>query len=134
MTTWLRSSLRPLVPALAALLPALAGCTSLQSVSVTQIPTDRSRPIHAEVSNSALFGIHFDNDFVDDITPELIAQCPHGRITGLLTKEETSLYVIVSTRRLIAYGYCVYDAPVAAAPPAAAPPAASQPAAPTAER
>jgi hypothetical protein len=53
-------------------LPAVAittGCTSLQSVSVTQIPSDRSRPVHAEVSNTALLGIHFDNDFVDELTP-----------------------------------------------------------------
>jgi hypothetical protein len=93
---------------------ALTGCTSLQSVSVTQIPTDRSRPVRAEVTNTALLGIHFDNDFLDDLTPELLRQCPHGRITGLLTKQESSLYVIVSTRRVIASGYCVYDqSPVA---------------------
>ncbi len=92
-------------------LPLLAACTSLQSVSVTQIPGDRSRPLHAEVSNTALLGIHFDNDFVDELTRDLMRQCPRGRITGLLTKQESSLYVIVQTRRVIATGYCVYDAP-----------------------
>ena len=97
-------------------LPLLGGCTALQSVSVTQIPTDRSRPVRAEVTNTALLGIHFDNDFLDDLTPELMRQCPHGRITGLLTKQESSLYVIVATRRVIASGYCVYDqAPAAPA-------------------
>ena len=91
-------------------LPLLFGCTSLQSVSVTQIPTDRSRPLHAEVSNTALFGIHFDNNFVDELTADLMRQCPRGRVTGILTKQESSLYVIVQTRRVIATGYCVYDA------------------------
>jgi hypothetical protein len=112
-----------LAPALVALLPAVAGCTSLQSVSVTQIPVDRARPLRAEVSNTALFGIHFDNDFLDALTPKLLAQCPRGRITGLLTKQESSLYVIVATRRVIATGYCVYDAPepVAANEPSRAP-------------
>jgi hypothetical protein len=110
--------------ALVALLPVAAGCTSLQSVSVTQIPGDRSRPVRAEVSNTALFGIHFDNDFLEDLTPQLFAQCPHGRITGLLTKQENSVYVIVSTRRVIATGYCVFDAPATAAtPPVPGPPA-----------
>ncbi len=89
------------------------GCTSLQSVSVTQIPTDRGHPVRAEVWNTALLGIHFDNDFLDPLEPALMSQCPHGRITGLLTKQESTLYVIVSTRRVIATGYCVHDAPPA---------------------
>jgi len=100
------------------LLPVLSGCTSLQSVSVTQVPIDRSRPLRAEVTNTALLGIHFDNDFLDDLMPQLLRQCPRGRLTGLLTKQESSLYVIVATRRVIATGFCVYDsaaqAPVAA--------------------
>jgi len=100
------------------LLPVLSGCTSLQSVSVTQVPVDRSRPLRAEVTNTALLGIHFDNDFLDDLMPQLLRQCPRGRLTGLLTKQESSLYVIVATRRVIATGFCVYDsqaqAPVAA--------------------
>ncbi len=93
------------------------GCTTLQSVSVTQVPIDRTRAVRAEVSNTALLGIHFDNDFLDPLLPELLAQCPDGRITGLLTKQESSLYVIVATRRVIATGYCVHDAPAAAAGP-----------------
>ena len=103
--------------------PLLAGCTSLQSVSLTQIPGDRSRPLRAETSNTALLGIHFDNDFVEPLTAELMRQCPRGRVTGLLTKQESSFYVIVQTRRIIATGYCVYDHPGAA--PAAPPPAPS---------
>jgi len=51
-----------------AALATLAGCTSLQSVSITQIPGDRSRPLHAEVSNTALLGIHFSNDFIEPLT------------------------------------------------------------------
>jgi hypothetical protein len=106
--------MRPVFSFLAVLaLPVLAGCTSLQSVSLTQVPGDRSRPLHAEVSNTALFGIHFDNDFVEPLQAELMRQCPHGKVTGILTKQESSLYVIVQTRRVIATGYCVYDTPPA---------------------
>jgi hypothetical protein len=115
----LRFASMPSLVALVALsAPLVAGCTSLQSVSVTQVPVDRSRQVHAEVSNTALFGIHFDNDFVDDLLPQLLAQCPHGRITGLLTKQESSLYIIVTTRRVIATGYCVNDTPRPAEPTA----------------
>ena len=100
-------------------LPVLAGCTSLQSVSVTQIPGDRSRPLHAEVTDTAFLGIHFDNDFLEPLTADLVRQCPHGRVTGILTKQESSLYVVVQTRRVIATGFCVYDTPTTLpAPPA----------------
>lgn len=92
---------------------ALGGCTQLQSVSVTQIPADRSRPLHAEVSNTALLGIHFDNDFIQPLTADLMRQCPRGRVTGILTKQESALYVVVQTRRVVATGYCVYDPPPA---------------------
>ena len=114
------SALLPWLPLLAcaALSTVLPACTSLQSVSVTQVPIDRSRPMRAEVTNTAFLGIHFSNDFLDDLMPQLIQQCPRGRITGLLTKQENSVYVIVATRRVIATGYCVYD-PVAPAPAAA---------------
>jgi hypothetical protein len=105
------------------LLPVLSGCTSLQSVSVTQVPVDRSRPLRAEVTNTALLGIHFDNDFLDDLMPQLLRQCPRGRLTGLLTKQESSLYVIVATRRVIATGFCVYDSPAPAPVAAIAHPA-----------
>ena len=64
------------------LLVLLSGCTSLQSVSVTQVPADRSRPLRAEVTNTALLGIHFDNDFLDDLTPTCSRQCPRGRHHG----------------------------------------------------
>jgi hypothetical protein len=92
-------------------LPVLAGCTSLQSVSLTQVPGDRSRPLHAQVSDTAFLGIHFDNDFVKPLEAELMSQCPRGKVTGILTKQESSFYVVVQTRRVIATGYCVYDAP-----------------------
>ena len=97
-------------------LPILAGCTSLQSVSLTQVPGDRSRPLHAEVSDTAFLGIHFDNDFVEPLQTELMRQCPHGKVTGILTKQESSFYVVVQTRRVIATAYCTYDAPPAQPP------------------
>ena len=50
-------------------LPLLAGCTSLQSVSVTQIPGDRSRPVHAEVSNTAFLGFSSPASVFNDQVP-----------------------------------------------------------------
>jgi hypothetical protein len=112
----MNTSIRFLVPVLVVLASSLCACTSLQSVSVTQIPANRSKPVRAEVDNTALLGIHFDNDFVDDLTAELMQQCPHGKITGILTKQENTTYVIVQTRRVIASGWCVYEESAPAPP------------------
>ena len=89
---------------------AAVGCTSLQSVSVNGVPAERRRPVEASATNTALLGIHFDNDFVDGLTDRLKAQCPGGKVTGVYTKHETTWYVIVQERHVRVSGYCVYAA------------------------
>src|SRR3954468_17644786 len=89
------------------LLAALSACTSLQSLSVTAVPRERDHPVRAEASNTAFLGIHFDNDFVDGLRDELPRKCPHGRVTGVYTKYETTWVIVVETRTVTATGYCV---------------------------
>ena len=86
-----------------------AACTSLQSVSVNSVPTNRSRPVEASESNTAFLGIHFDNEFVDDLPSRLTAQCPGGKVTGIFTKHESTWYVLVESREVKVSGYCVYE-------------------------
>jgi hypothetical protein len=101
---------------------AAAGCASLQSVSVTAVPSERGHKVQADASNTAFLGIHFDNDFADGLREDLRRQCPHGRVTGVFTKYETYWVVLVETRTVTATGYCV-DAPdVRAAARSVAPP------------
>lgn len=109
---------------LAALL-VLSGCASLGSVSVTQVPADRSRPISAESHDWTVFGIAGDNDYADEVPRQLFAQCPRGKVTGVLTKSESKLWVFVSRRRVTAHAFCVVDAGAAAQVPPPPPPAAS---------
>lgn len=89
---------------------ALSACASLGSVSVTQIPTDRSHPIAAESHDWTVFGLAGDNDYADEVPKQLSQQCPRGKITGLLTKSESKLWVFVSRRRVTARGFCVNEA------------------------
>ena len=42
-------------------------CTSLNSVSYTNIPADRSHPVEEEADSWSVFGIYFSNDFVDEV-------------------------------------------------------------------
>ena len=121
------------------LLCAGSGCASLQSVSVTNIPRERGRPVTANADNVAFLGIHFSNDFADGLPDDLRRQCPHGKVTGIYSKYENTWYVLVENREVTVHGYCVTDeakhsatSPAAAATPAPAPgaPAASAPSAP----
>ena len=103
------------------------GCASLQSVSVTNIPRERGRPVEATADNVAFLGLHFSNDFADGLTDDLRAQCPDGKVTGIYSKYESRWYVLVQNRSVTAHGYCVRGEQAAAPAPPAAPKAAPLP-------
>lgn len=90
------------------------GCASLQSVSVTNIPRERGRPVEASADNPAFLGLHFDNDFADGLPDELRRQCPDGKVTGIYSKYQSTWYVLVQTREVTVHGYCVAAEPVPA--------------------
>lgn len=87
----------------------MAGCVSLHSVSMTQIPADRSKRVHAEASKFMFLGIAFDNDYVEEARDQLAKKCKGGKVTGILTKDELVNYFlyIFASRRIEADGYCV---------------------------
>lgn len=105
---------------------ALAGgCTSLNTVSLTPIPKDRSRPVSHQVHDWSFLGIKLSNRFIDGVPDELRRQCPDGTVSGILTKHENVLYVLVLKRVVKVSGYCVR--PVAVVPPPAEPAPAPPP-------
>jgi hypothetical protein len=67
-----------------------------------------------EKSKFIFLGFNFDNDFVNAAEEDLKRQCPNGKVTGLLTKDETINYFlfIFYTKRLTASGYCVANGKV----------------------
>jgi len=85
---------------------AFTGCASVNSVSLTPIPANRSKEVRAEVSRTIFLGFNFDNDYINPLVDNLKMQCPNGVITGILTKDEVISYVLVFTRRVVATGYC----------------------------
>ena len=87
----------------------LSQCVFLQSVSHTNIPADRSKPVMSSVSNDIFFGFNFDNDHVDLLSDKLRFFCKGGRIEGLLTKNEDICYLPLCfyyRNRITAMGYC----------------------------
>lgn len=87
----------------------LIGCVSLDSVSVTQVPVNRSQKVRAEAERSIFLGFNFDNDYVNSITNDLKNQCTNGTVSGILTKTESTMYFLFFfwKKKVTATGYCV---------------------------
>ena len=94
----------------------LSGCVHMSSISTTSVPVDRSKPVYAEAEKFMFLWINFSNDYVDFLTEDLAAQCPNGRVEGVLTKQENILvFPVGSEVRVSASGFCV-NAPASSAP------------------
>lgn len=91
-----------------------SGCVSLNTVSLTSIPSQRQKPIQASVEKFMVLGFNFDNDYVDVLTDKLRGQCPNGQITGVLTKDEDTNYFLYFfwKKNVSAQAYCVQNKPV----------------------
>jgi hypothetical protein len=87
----------------------MTGCVSLRSVSMTQIPKKRGRPVMASADRTIFLGFNFDNDYVDTVVDQLKSQCKGGMVTGILTKDQLTNYFLffVYNREIVAKGYCV---------------------------
>jgi hypothetical protein len=84
----------------------LSGCMSLNSVSLTPIPSSKGHLVSASAHDWLFLGLTTQNDFVDQAISTLKDQCPNGKLTGILTKHQTTAYVLVFKREVIASGYC----------------------------
>ena len=92
------------------LMGIITGCTYLESVSLTNIPEERSRVVTATREKGIIFYFNFDTDFTDELSADLRSQCEGGVVSGILTKFENICYVPVfcfySVYRVTATGYC----------------------------
>lgn len=92
------------IPILSMLL--LNSCASVNSVSLTQVPIQRTKVVKAESSKFIFLGFNFNNDYVDEAIGQLKEQCPNGIISGILTKDESISYFLAHTRKITATGFC----------------------------
>lgn len=84
----------------------MSGCASINSVSLTPIPSQRGKTVRAVAEKTIFLGFNFDNDYVNPLVEDLKRQCPNGLVSGVLTKDEVISYFIVFTHRITATGYC----------------------------
>ncbi|NJL25857.1 MAG: hypothetical protein HC902_12265 [Calothrix sp. SM1_5_4] len=93
----------------------IQACASLNSVSVTPIPANRANEVSAQSQRWIIFGFNFDNDYADQVAKDVGRKCPDGKVTGILTKDETYMYFLafVMKRQVVATGYCLKAGAVA---------------------
>lgn len=95
---------------LATLLAVAFGCTSVQSLSVSQIPErgERKNRIKASASRPIIFLIPFGTSHLDEAHERLAEQCPRGQIEGVLSKSQISDYflTLVLVHKVELEGYC----------------------------
>lgn len=96
-----------LLPVIVAMI--LSGCVSLRSVSLTPIPSKKTKKVSSETSRFIFFHFNFNNDYVDEMVNSLKKKCRNGIIKGILTKDELIMYfpLILHKRRVTASGYCL---------------------------
>jgi hypothetical protein len=51
----------------------------------------------------------FDDTFADAIAQRILAECPSGRVTGVMSLRETTNYYAVSGEYVTVRGYCIVD-------------------------
>ena len=86
----------------------LSACASLNSVSITPIPAERKNQVSAQAERWIILGFNFDNDYADRVSSDLSQRCPHGKVSGILTKDESYMYFLffVMKHKVTATGYC----------------------------
>ena len=88
----------------------ITGCTSLKSVSLTNIPQERSKVVTATREKGIIFYFNFDTDYADELSTDLRSQCEGGVVSGIFTKFENTCYVplfcFYSIDRVTAKGFC----------------------------
>lgn len=91
------------------LLSLFTSCAYVRSVSQTSIPKNKSKKVTAKVERNIIFLFNFSNEYLTDITQQLVDQCPSGSVKGILTKDEAITYfpIVWHKNVVTAEGYCV---------------------------
>ncbi|MCX6132129.1 MAG: hypothetical protein NTX25_24115 [Proteobacteria bacterium] len=88
----------------------LLACTTVQSISISQIPSasTRNKRITSSASSPIIFAIPFGHSFVERARDDLISQCPNGQIDGVLSKHQSKDYFLslVLVNEVVMEAYC----------------------------
>jgi hypothetical protein len=86
---------------------ALAGCVTVNTVSVSPVPKERGTRVTADDSQWSILGFIFSDDYVDNATRDLVEKCGNARVEGILFKSVKNVYPLVVRHTIEARGFCV---------------------------
>jgi hypothetical protein len=90
---------------------SFVSCQTVNSITVSQIPSlsSRKNPIEVSKNTFTILLIPFGTSYIDDAKKSLLKACPRGQIEGLMCKYQTTTYVpiLVYTSEVVMKGYCV---------------------------
>ena len=96
---------------LIAMASSLTQCTTVSSVSISQVPEPAARRslVTASASSPVIFLIPFNTDYLDEARENFVSNCQKGAIEGVLSKHETVNYFLsfIMIQRIHLQGYCV---------------------------
>lgn len=96
---------------LLALATSLWGCKTVESVSISQIPTasQRENKVRASANSPIIFLIPFGSSYIDEARASLLDKCERDEIEGLMSKFETTNYFLglFVVQRVELEGYCI---------------------------
>jgi hypothetical protein len=102
-----------LLLAATAVLAATSACTTVDSISISQIPVaaEREAVVRAHSWSPMILLIPFGSGYIDDARKTFTSQCAGGRIEGVLSKYSTVVYfpLLYSTQVVDLEGYCVHS-------------------------
>ncbi len=87
----------------------MTNCASLQSISITNIPKDTSNPVSTSQTKLIFLAANFNTDYADLLSKDLKKQCPGGKISGILTKNELICHLplcLFYSQKITAKGFC----------------------------
>lgn len=96
---------------LIAMASVLTQCTTVRSVSMSQVPEAAARRslVTATASSPVILFIPFNTGYLDTAREDFVSKCQKGAIEGVLSKHEDVDYFLslIMIQRIHLQGYCV---------------------------
>ncbi len=86
-------------------------CATVHSAFMTNVSSSpqHGRMIEASASKFVFLAFNFDNDYAFGARDRLMAACPNGMVTGILTTFESKWYVFFTDFEVKDRGLCVQN-------------------------
>lgn len=92
----------------AALLTTQTACTSAKIKSISDLPEERSKMVHAQAENWNILLQGTNNGFNEQVLEQLNKSCPNSKVNVSMVESRYTIYLLdfLYKEKVSAYGYC----------------------------